>query len=365
MTDFTSSLYLGLRHASASLPPWARLTTGVPAALRTPRLSRTIGGRLAELTGTERVTLCRSTLHAFWDLFLILRNRDTTIYLDASAYPIARWGVERAACHGTPVRIFKHHDVADLWRQVTRDARRGQRPIVVTDGFCTGCGSFAPLRYYLAQALRFGGMVVVDDTQALAIFGHSSSAAMPYGFGGGGSLSTFGISDPRVMLVSSMAKGFGVPMAMVAGSAGLIAAFEQRSTTRVHSSPPSFADLHATRSALDLNRSMGDAVRARLTMLVRRFRRGLHDAGIQLVNSPFPVQSPRLRGDVNPMMLYRRLQRMGIGAVLHRPACRPGATVSFIITARHTPADIDRAVRAVAHAIHSDVPRTALRRACG
>ena len=32
MLDFTSALYLGLRHGSGSLRPWSALTTGVPAA---------------------------------------------------------------------------------------------------------------------------------------------------------------------------------------------------------------------------------------------------------------------------------------------------------------------------------------------
>jgi len=34
--DFTSALYLGLRHPSGSLRPWARFTLGVPAALAAP-----------------------------------------------------------------------------------------------------------------------------------------------------------------------------------------------------------------------------------------------------------------------------------------------------------------------------------------
>ena len=31
--DFTSALYLGMRHAAQSLPAWAELTLGKPAAL--------------------------------------------------------------------------------------------------------------------------------------------------------------------------------------------------------------------------------------------------------------------------------------------------------------------------------------------
>lgn len=365
MLDFTSSLYLGLRHASASLRPWARLTTGVPAALWTPRMSLAIGARLAGMTGTERATLCRSTLHAFWDLFTILRERNTTIYVDASTYPIARWGIERVACGGTPLRIFRHHDSADLRRQMARDAAAGRRPLVVADGFCTGCGRFAPIRPYLTQARSRGGMLVLDDTQAFGIFGRTPSVDHPYGVGGGGSLQAHSIADPNIIVVNSMAKGFGVPMAMVAGSAARISAFERHSETQVHSSPPSFADLYAAESALMVNRRDGDAIRSRMVMLIRRFRRQLHAIGIPMTHSLFPLQSLHLGDDRRAAELHRRLRRMGIGAVLHRPGCQPGAAVSFIITASQAPADIDRAARAIICALGINRPVIEQRRACG
>ena len=39
MLDFTSSLYLGMRHASRDLRPWDSLTRGMPAALVPPALA--------------------------------------------------------------------------------------------------------------------------------------------------------------------------------------------------------------------------------------------------------------------------------------------------------------------------------------
>jgi 8-amino-7-oxononanoate synthase len=329
-----------------------------------PPLARTVSANLAELVGTERATLSRSTLHAFWDLFLILGEQGTAIYMDASTYLIARWGIERAACRGVSVRTFRHHHPGDLSRQLAQDARGRLRPLVVADGFCTGCGRFAPIRHYLAQAREFGGTVVLDDTQALGVFGRSSTAAMPYGAGGGGSLRANGLSGASVVLVSSLAKGFGVPMAMIAGSANHVTRFETVSMTMVHSSPPSFADLHAAEQALQLNRRSGEALRSRLVMLIRRFRGGLRAAGIRLGSSLFPLQS-LLLDDGAARTLHRSLARAGIGAVLHRPACRRGATVSFIITASHTSTAIDRAVAATAYAINANSSVPALRRSCG
>lgn len=348
MLDFTSALYLGLRHATATLRPWAQLTAGVPAALETPPRAGVVAGALAELTRVERATLARSTLHAFWDLFVIFSGSDTAIYMDACAYPIARWGAERAAGRGVPLRTFAHADPGDLWRRLTANFSERRRPLVVTDGLCPGCGRLAPVRRYLELAREFGGSLVVDDTQALGILGRSPGPRAPYGIGGGGSLSRHGIASPHVLLVSSLAKGFGVPATVVGGSAAAVARFEAESSTRVHCSPPSFADLHAIEHALAVNHAEGDTRRLRLARLVHRLRRGLQSLGIPAGPSLFPVQRLVLNPGAGSEAVYRRLLRRGVRAVLHRPACGPRASVSFIVTARHTPAAIDRAVQAVA-----------------
>ena len=53
MIDLTSSLYLGLRHDSAVVPPWTWLTTGVPAALAVAPEAGVVADGLAGLIGTE------------------------------------------------------------------------------------------------------------------------------------------------------------------------------------------------------------------------------------------------------------------------------------------------------------------------
>ena len=121
LLDFTSALYLGMRHASRSLEPWEQLTTGVPSALAAAPGTELVARSLAALQGCERATLAPSTLHLFWDLFAVLADNPIAIYIDAGAYPIARWGIERAASRGVPVRSFRHHD-ADALRRLSRNA---------------------------------------------------------------------------------------------------------------------------------------------------------------------------------------------------------------------------------------------------
>lgn len=351
MLDFTSALYLGLRHASGDLRPWDQLTTGKPVALAPPPGADTVADRLAQLIGCERATLGPSTLHLFWDLFGLLSRERVAIYVDAGTYPIARWGVERALARGALVRGFPHHDVTALQQALARDEASGRRPIVVTDGFCPVCGRHAPIAAYLESIRAYGGTLIIDDTQALGIFGYSAGVNAPYGSGGGGSLRWCNVAGPDVIVVSSLAKGLGAPMAVLAGSRAVIDRFEEHSETRVHCSPPSAAAIHAAEHALNVNDQHGDPLRLRLALNVRRFRQRLTQAGLSASGGLFPVQTLKLTPHRVTIELHRRLREHGIATVLHRDRNGSGPRLSFIVTARHCRSEIDRAVTALAIAL--------------
>jgi 8-amino-7-oxononanoate synthase len=353
MLDFTSALYLGLRHPSASLAPWDALTLGRPAALVEPPDADAVAGELGRLQGSEAATLVPSTLHLFWDLFRVLDRKQVAILCDAGLYPIARWGAERAAGLGTPVRTFPHHDIAALARLVSRMARAKLRPIVVSDGYCPNCGRPAPIGAYAELARRADGYLVLDDTQALGILGESPCGTNPYGTGGGGSLRWHGTFGPHIIVGSSLAKGFGAPLAALSGSRALIDRFREHSETRVHCSPPSVAAIHAAQRALRLNRHHGETLRRRLLGLVVRLRQRLVAAGLTPVGGlPFPVQSFRADHFSPIARLFQWLRRGGVRALLSRGCTAIAESLTFLVTARHERADIDYAAEMVASAAH-------------
>lgn len=354
MLDFTSALYLDMRHPHAALRPWGQLTSGRPAALEPPAGSEAVAQALAHLTGCEQAVLGSSTLHIFWDLFHVLKAEGICIYLDEGTYPVVRWGVERVAAQGVPVVGFRKHDPQALQQRLLQNRQRGLRPVVVCDGLCPATGRSAPLVHYLHLVQAEGGYLVIDDTQALGVLGAQTSREAPYGWGGGGTPALHGIQADELIIGSSLAKGFGVPVAMLAGNRTVLARFTEQGLTSVHCSPPSVAVVAAAEHALHLNQQRGDWLRKRLLQNVRRFRGYLVQAGVAVDGGFFPVQTPRLANKAR--YLHTRLQAEGIRTVLHRERAEHPAKLSFLITAGHAPHDIDRAARILAALVRHSIP---------
>jgi len=348
MLDFTSALYLGMQHPSESLRPWAQLTTGRPVALGVPINQRRVAHKLAKLIGCQSATLGASTLHLFWDFCGSLAREKVAIYVDSDTYPIARWGAERAAARGTPMRLFKHHDPDDLERLLNQQASRYRRPVVMTDGYCPACGAAAPLDEYLKRVRAYEGSLIIDDTQALGILGRSCRHDdTPYGRGGGGSLRWQNIQGPDIIVINSLAKGFGVPLAVLAGNRDIVKRFESNSETKIHTSPPSVVAVHAAEHAQALNKVRGESLRSRLAQRVTLFKQYLAELGIETMGELFPVQSLKPMPERHAWHIHQQLLDSGVQTVLQNSRRQGKVIISFLITSLHRFTDIERAVHSL------------------
>lgn len=338
--DFTAALYLGLYHPPAQLTPWKSLTTGVPAALREAPEMTAIATALARLQGQQEGLLYPSTLHLFWDLFDHWAKQKVVLLADQALYPVAKWGLERAAQKGLPVHSFAHHQPKALQTLLTRMAGKQRRPVVISDGWCPHCGRAAPLPAYLKLLKAHRGYLVVDDTQALGIFGKEK------GLGGGGLLPLYKIRSPYVLSGSSLAKGFGVPLAVLTGNAATIGQIRRSSTIRLHCSPPSGAILRAAGNALKINGRWGGLLRNRLFRKVALFKTGLRRAAIDTRGGLFPVQILKDWKGKKAIGLYHYLKARKIASVIVR-GHDDQPRICFLFRADHLRPDIQLLVRAI------------------
>jgi 8-amino-7-oxononanoate synthase len=328
--DFTSSHYLGLRHPSSALAGWAALTTGRPAALDR-RTNGEIALRLANLLGTSKAVLARSTVHANWDLGAVIGGEGTAVLVDAGAYPTSSIAALIALGLGSPVLRFAHHE-PDALGLAIRASRR--RPVVLVDGWCPGCGGPPPIAAYERVVADRSGLLVVDETQTVGLLPSSGR---------------------HHTVVASLAKAFGAPLAVIAGGRHVTDAIHERGPSRTASSPPTAADLAATSAALDADELSGNARRARLWNLVHRFRSGLSREGVPVVGDPFPVQPVGPFPTATALRLSVGLRCRGVRAVTQRLRCRANAAaVTFVLTAAHRPSDVDAAIAALTATIRGE-----------
>lgn len=348
--DFTSALFLGQHHPSTGLAPWAEFTTGVPAALRELPAAAELASLVAGQQGADGGLVARSALHGMMDVLQSLPRPGDVLLVDEGAYPLSQWACRASLPRGVRVVAYPHFRPPAVVpsKGTAPPARTGPsaRTWVVTDGWCQGCGRPAPLAELQAIAEKNGGQVIVDDSLAFGVLGRTSGRD---GFGDGtGTARWLGLSHDRLLWLGSLAKAYGTPVTVITGDSPAVDMVARNGGNRMHSSPPSAADLAAGIGAL--RSSSLPRLRRRLWRLTLWLRTAFADLGLPPMGLPFPIVGTR----VGSLPLARRwraaLAARGVQALVQLPRCRPGAVLSAVVRADHSQADLDRLVRGLAAA---------------
>ncbi|NQD93055.1 8-amino-7-oxononanoate synthase [Pseudomonas sp. CrR25] len=232
---------------------------------------------------------------------------------------------------------YLHNDAASL---AGRLAKASGNCLVVTDGVFSMDGNLADLPALCAAAKTRGAWVMVDDAHG---FG-------PLGATGGGIVEHFGLgADDVQVLVGTLGKAFGTAGAFVAGSEALIETLVQFARPYIYttSQPPALAC--ATLKSLQLLRSEHWR-RDHLNALIRRFRVGAEEIGLQLMDSATPIQ-PILVGDSGrALRLSQMLRERGLLVTAIRPPTVPagGARLRVTLSAAHSAAQLEWLLEALA-----------------
>jgi 8-amino-7-oxononanoate synthase len=334
--DFTSALFLGQHHPSTGIRPWTELTTGVPAALRELREAETLASAITAQQEAGSGLVARSALHGMMDVLQALPRPGDLLLVDEGAYPLTQWACKAAQSRGVQVVTFPHFHPPAVVPQ--------SRTWLVTDGWCQGCGVPAPLARIQALVGKTGGRVIVDDSLAFGVLGRRSDDG---GFGDGtGTARWSGLNHDGLIWLGSLAKAYGTPVTVITGDRTAITRLARHGGNRLHSSPPSAADLGAGVSAIRDRRI--PPLRGRLWRLTRWLRQAFNDLGLPPLGLPFPIVATH----VESLLLARRwrsgLAARGVQALVQLPRCQPGALVSAVVRADHSQADLDRLVRTLA-----------------
>lgn len=345
--DFTSALFLGLRHDHSSLAPWEQLTTGRPPMFGNDGLAPEV----ARLLDAERALVRRTSLHALVDVLTTVVPAGGEVLHDEGCYPIAELAAAAASARGIRSSTYRHHDAGDLAAR-TRRSRRALA--VLTDGWCSSCSRPAPIADLARVAHSVGAPLVIDDTLAVGVLGAGRARSRPFGSGGGGIAPWLEVGEPTVV-VASLAKGFGVPLAVIGGSAPIIAAVRKNGESGLHASGPTAADCAAVQRVLSMPARELDSRRDYLAGLTTELRRTLVDDGWRPVGWAFPFTLVDV-GD-SAVALERELRRRGCAVLPLSPRCReqPRAALGVALRTDHSRTDLVRlrlALRAARRCLH-------------
>lgn len=357
MLDFASSAYLGLGHGAGDLGVWPELTTSRPAALGGAVLADRAARSVAVLQGCEDGLAGASTLHLATDLFDVGLPNEADIHWDAHLYPVMRRALRLGQRTHRLAGPLRAHDPGALAQSLASRSARGRRgtPVFATDGYCIECGRAAPLADYLAKLEPHGGLLVVDDTQALGLFGPGAAPEDPFGYGGGGTLPAQSIRERDcVVVIVSLAKAFGASMAVLSGPAALVDRIRTDGLSRIHCSPPAVPVALAALRALRINRRSGRHLRRQLARALRLFRSLCRSHDLPLAGGFHPVQTIALAAEADVARLAGAAMAAGLIVVPCKqidgePALR------LVVKSAHGPDQLAKAVEILSYALGQTV----------
>ncbi|WP_236236980.1 8-amino-7-oxononanoate synthase [Pseudomonas faucium] len=289
---------------------------------------------LADLTGRPRALLFSTGYMANLGAITALVGQGDTVLQDRLNHASL---LDGGLLSGARFSRYLHNDAASL---AARLEKATGNTLVVTDGVFSMDGDLADLPALAKAARARDAWLMVDDAHGLGTLGAQ----------GGGVVEHFGLGVEDVpVLIGTLGKACGTAGAFVAGSEDLIEALVQFARPYIYttSQPPALAC--ATLKSLELLRRETWR-REHLAALIGQFRQGAEQIGLQLMDSPTPIQ-PILVGDsAKALRLSRMLRERGLLVTAIRPPTVPAGSARLRVTlsAAHSQAQVQLLLNALA-----------------
>lgn len=289
---------------------------------------------LADLTGRPRALLFSTGYMANLGAITALVGQGDTVLQDRLNHASL---LDGGLLSGARFSRYLHNDAASL---AARLEKATGNTLVVTDGVFSMDGDLADLPALAKAARARDAWLMVDDAHGLGTLGAQ----------GGGVVEHFGLGIEDVpVLIGTLGKACGTAGAFVAGSEDLIEALVQFARPYIYttSQPPALAC--ATLKSLELLRRETWR-REHLAALIGQFRQGAEQIGLQLMDSPTPIQ-PILVGDsAKALRLSRMLRERGLLVTAIRPPTVPAGSARLRVTlsAAHSQAQVQLLLNALA-----------------
>jgi len=343
VVNLSSNNYLGLtthprlrERAAAALATLGVGTGSVRPIAGTMAIHMELERRLAVFKNTQAAVVFQSGFAANAGTVSSILTKDDAIVSDELNHASI---IDGARLSRATIKVFPHRDV-DAARRILEELPRGQRRLLITDGVFSMDGDLGALPALCDLADEFGCIMMVDDAHASGVFGRE----------GRGTVDHFGLHGRVDVQVGTLSKALGALGGYVAGSQALIEFLYHRARPFLFSTshPPSVAATCI--AALDVLESEPQWME-KLWENTRFFKAGLQTLGFDTGVSESPI-TPVIVGDAAlAMKLSDRLFEEGVFAqgIGFPTVARGRARVRTIVTATHTPDDLQFALDCFGH----------------
>ncbi len=342
--NFCSNNYLGLANhphllqaARAAMEQYGLGPAAVRSIAGTMSLHTELERRLAAFKGVEAALTFQSGFNANLAVIPALVGKEDVIFSDRLNHASI---IDGCRLSGAKIVAYDHNSVAHLRQMIAAEKQAGfRRALIITDGVFSMDGDIAPLPDLSALAASEAIPLMVDDAHGEGVLGK----------GGRGIVDHFDLHGKVAIEVGTLSKAFGVVGGLVAGKPLIIEWLRQRARPFLFSSAMTVPDVAACLAALDLLEESTELV-DRLWANARYFKAEMRRLGFDLGVSETPI-TPVMLGEAPLAQTFsRRLFEHGVFAMaIGFPTVPRGkARIRVMISAAHTPEDLERGLEAFA-----------------
>jgi len=335
--------YLGLANdpdviqaAKDSLDKWGFGLASVRFICGTQTLHKTLEQKVSDFLGMEDTILYAACFDANGGLFESILSAEDAVISDSLNHASIIDGVR--LCKAARYR-YNNNDMTDLRAKLEEaKANNARRILITTDGVFSMDGTVAQLDKICDLADEFDAMVHHDDCHATGFMGKTGRGVHEY----------CGVMDRVDIITSTFGKALGgASGGFTSGRKEIIDMLRQRSRPYLFSNTVAPAICAASLSVLE-RLEQSTELRDKLEKNTHYFRKGMQAAGFAVDDGDHPIV-PVMLGDANlAQEMSKRLLEKGIYAIgFFFPVVPKGkARIRTQISAKHTIADLDKAIKA-------------------
>lgn len=330
----------GLRRAAQRVIEEYGLTAGSARGCSgTSPLHTTCERRIAEFMGFEAATLLASKNQAVFSLITALASeRDVVLFDEAMQSPIG----DAAYLVNAPTATFPSGNIARVRGELEK-AKGARRRLLCVESVSPLTGESLDMVAWSALAQKGDAELIVDESFALGVSG----------LRGAGALESLPLKAGVLCAYADCSVSLGASGAFISGPLILVRYLMQRSRTFVSEVAPAPAAMAVLEGALD-HVELAHQARERMTVSAAKLRDGLIQMGAiqgSAATGPIigiPMKSLRVAREVGEALFQKGL----LVDVLARPnggnspSPAGAALVRFLVSALHTPKQIEDALQA-------------------